>query len=57
MFAVIFDLEGQLDCTLHSTKGAADKEAARLSKKYACEWANYSANVAVQEVRLPSEQS
>lgn len=56
MFAVIFDLEGQLDCTLHSTKDEADKEAARLSKKYARERANYSANIALREICLPSEQ-
>lgn len=53
MFAVIFDLEGQLDCTLHETKAEADAEAARLSEKYAAERASYSASVAVQAVQLP----
>ena len=53
MFAVIFDLEGQLDCTLHTTADAANQEAARLSQKYAAERANYSASVAVQTVNLP----
>ena len=52
MFAVLFDLEGQLDCTLHETKAGADAEAARLSAKYAAERANYSASVAVQAVQL-----
>ena len=54
MFAVIFDLEGQLDCTLHATKAEATAEAARLSDKYAIERANYSAAVAVQAVTLPA---
>lgn len=54
MFAVIFDLEGQLDCTLHATEAAAKAEAARLSEKYATERANYSAAVAVQAVTLPA---
>jgi len=54
MFAVIFDLEGQLDCTLHATETEASKEAARLSGKYATERANYSANVAVQAVAMPA---
>ena len=53
MFAVIFDLEGQLDCTLHATEADAKAEAARLSEKYAAERANYSAAVAVQEMTLP----
>lgn len=53
MFAVIFDLEGQFDCTLHETKAGADAEAARLSEKYAAERASYSASVAVQAVQLP----
>jgi hypothetical protein len=53
MFAVLFDLEGQLDCTLHETKAGADLEAARLSEKYAAERASYSASVAVQAVQLP----
>jgi len=53
MFAVLFDLEGQLDCTLHETKAGADAEAARLSEKYAAERANYSTSVAVQAARLP----
>ena len=54
MFAVIFDLEGQLDCTLHATEAEAKAEAARLSEKYATERANYSAAVAVQAVTLPT---
>ncbi len=53
MFAVIFDLEGQLDCTLHEAKAGADTEAARLSEKYAAERASYSASLAVQAVQLP----
>jgi len=54
MFAVIFDLEGQLDCTLYMSEAEATTEAARLSDKYAIELANYSAAVAVQAVTLPA---
>ena len=54
MFAVIFELEGQLDCTLHATADEAAAEHKRLSEKYATERANYSASVQVQELAPPA---
>jgi hypothetical protein len=51
--AVLFELEGRLDCTLHATEASAQYEFNRLRFKYRDERANHSASVQMVRVQVP----